>query len=279
MQKLLYPFVRFSRIIDSFPPKACIAYDFRLFLCTAGKGDIEIGKQHLMLKKNTMIYIPAGVPYRYIPDKAAPFRFIGFNFDFYNPRQENPIPIPPAVPESFLPEKLPEPDFKEKPFDIPFTLTVTETMLKFFYEINREFEQKKIFYEHFCASKLLELLYCIIRAKSLASEAHPDRINDILIYIKEHSRENFSNSELGYRFGYHKNYISRLILRSTGLPLHRYLIQCRLDNAIGMLHDTDMSISEISDAAGFPDISAFSNCFKKYIGISPSEYKKHTKYH
>ncbi|MGN0492755.1 MAG: AraC family transcriptional regulator [Acutalibacteraceae bacterium] len=275
MTKNIYPFIRFSRIISSFPQKICIAYEYRLFLCISGFGKIRIRETDLEVRKGSVVFIPSGLPYYYYPDNGDPFSFIGFNFDFNNPSHENPLPIPLAEPTDFNPAQLREPDYCIPPFDKPFILDDVPFLHHFFYEINREFSQKKLYYEHFCAAKMLELLYNIIRIQSsVSTEYSTEKTNDVLLYIQNHCSENLSNTEIGNRFGYHANYINRLIRQNTGMSLHKYLIQCRLDKVLQMLHDTDMSIGQIAEEAGFPDMPSFSKTFRQHLGVSASDYKK-----
>lgn len=275
MTKNIYPFIRFSRIISSFPQKICIAYEFRLFLCISGFGIIRVNEKDIYIKKGSVVFIPAGVPYYYYPDKDEPFTFIGFNFDFYNPNREAPLPIPLAAAGNFDLNNIREREFLVPPFDKPFILENVSFLHRFFYDINREYSQKKLYYENLCASKMMELLYNIIRIQSsVSTEYYPEKTNDVLLYVQNHCGENLSNTQIGNKFGYHANYINRLIRQNTGMSLHKYLIQCRLDKALQMLHDTDMTIGQISEQAGFPDMSSFSKTFRQHLGISASDYKK-----
>ncbi len=52
-----------------------------------------------------------------------------------------------------------------------------------------------------------------------------------------------------------------------------YLINYRLNNALSMLKETDLSVSEIALLSGFNGISYFTKTFRKVYGCSPSEYR------
>ena len=43
--------------------------------------------------------------------------------------------------------------------------------------------------------------------------------------------------------------------------------------AVALLQSTNMSIREVAEKVGMPDIKHFSKCFKKFIGHSPSQFK------
>ena len=57
-------------------------------------------------------------------------------------------------------------------------------------------------------------------------------------------------------------------------PPHHYLMQCRLQKAEYLLITSELKISEIASSCGFQDEFYFSRLFKKYIGISPLNYRK-----
>ena len=86
--------------------------------------------------------------------------------------------------------------------------------------------------------------------------------------------EGITNSSMGGVFGYHPNYISALIKKKTGMPIHQYIIYVRLLNAASLLENTALSVNEIAISCGFYDIAYFSKYFKKYFGVSPSEYRQ-----
>ena len=63
-------------------------------------------------------------------------------------------------------------------------------------------------------------------------------------------------------------------LESAGTTFHTLLNETRKDLAKKFLRDQDTSITEIAYLLGFSDNSAFSRAFKRWMGISPSQYRK-----
>ena len=53
-----------------------------------------------------------------------------------------------------------------------------------------------------------------------------------------------------------------------------YIMKLRLDHFCSLLDTTDLSISTAADRSGFINSSNFSTIFRKYMGITPSEYRK-----
>jgi AraC-like DNA-binding protein len=48
----------------------------------------------------------------------------------------------------------------------------------------------------------------------------------------------------------------------------------RLQQALQLLVETELRLSEIANTTGFADQSHFSRQFRKYIGVAPSTYRR-----
>ncbi len=59
-----------------------------------------------------------------------------------------------------------------------------------------------------------------------------------------------------------------------GCPPHDFLLKCRLEQAIRLLHDEAMNIKEIAYRCGFENASDFSRFFRKRTGFTPSSYPR-----
>mgnify|MGYP003294212068 CR=1 FL=1 len=69
-------------------------------------------------------------------------------------------------------------------------------------------------------------------------------------------------------------YFSKLFKQETGENYVEYLNRIRIEHAKQMMNESDKSIKEICFSVGFSDPNYFSRAFKKYEGISPTEYKE-----
>jgi AraC-like DNA-binding protein len=59
-----------------------------------------------------------------------------------------------------------------------------------------------------------------------------------------------------------------------GVPPGKWLLSKRLERAASLLHNTDLSITEIVFDCGFAELSHFSRAFKEQFGRSPSSYRQ-----
>ena len=65
-----------------------------------------------------------------------------------------------------------------------------------------------------------------------------------------------------------------LFKEQVGMAPTKYLIKLRIEHARELLESTNLPIEEIGLSCGYPDINFFSRVFKKYVGVSPSNYRK-----
>lgn len=60
----------------------------------------------------------------------------------------------------------------------------------------------------------------------------------------------------------------------TDMGGNDYINKFRFDKAISLMMNTDLNFTEIAEKVGFSSIHYFSIAFKKYVGETPSQYKK-----
>ena len=70
------------------------------------------------------------------------------------------------------------------------------------------------------------------------------------------------------------SYRSRGFKEKTGMTFSNYLFELRMKEAESLILRTDLTSYEIAEKVGISDPHYFSSCFKKYTGMSVSEYKK-----
>lgn len=93
-------------------------------------------------------------------------------------------------------------------------------------------------------------------------------------YIAEHSTEDISQSEVAAKTGLSPFYFSKLFKEYTGTSFPAYLSRIRVGNAISLLSDESLSITECAFSSGFQSTTAFNKVFREITGCSPREYRK-----
>lgn len=89
---------------------------------------------------------------------------------------------------------------------------------------------------------------------------------------KNYSNQDLSVTEISKQMGYSPNYIGSTFKKEFGTSINDYINKYRVIMAKELMKDSDMKMYEISYAVGYADQHYFSKVFKKYEGVSPSDY-------
>ncbi len=101
-------------------------------------------------------------------------------------------------------------------------------------------------------------------------------MRDITEYLDHNYRkESLRMRDLIDRFHVSESFLSHEFRKETGLSPKQYIVLRRIGEAQSLLESTDKSIGEIETELGFSSGVHFSATFKKYVGMSPREYRKY----
>ncbi len=129
------------------------------------------------------------------------------------------------------------------------------------------------------ANALLNLVYAKLRRRRETNERlhenNEEFIQHITRYLDEHYREPLTLQELGKQFFISQHYLSHIFKDETGLSPMKYVLYRKIGESQNLLMNTPLSIGEISHQLGFNDNCHFSTTFKKYIGLTPTQYRNH----
>lgn len=103
-------------------------------------------------------------------------------------------------------------------------------------------------------------------------------IRIVLEYCRTHFHEPISLKHLSETLHISESYISHSFSKEINISLPDYINGLRLSEAVRMLKNTNLSITEISNRAGFPTTRTFNRVFMKQYGISPTQFRKNPKY-
>jgi len=269
------PYVRFARRQErKFITEERIAPDHRIFFVEKGSAVFYLDGQACPAEKGDVFFWRSGVRYRVEQSEDAVIS--GCNFDFFHTDHTVLLPVFPVIAEQFSGEILEKAIFSDTHiFDHFCCIHNTYAMRSKLHELYEEYESKQIFYEQRCSALLKDILtLCLRILNGNQAETSAKITQNILAYIKQHYQENLTNRHFAEVFHYHPNYISQLVKEQTGLPLHRYIRNYRIHMALDLLQTTDLTISQVAEQVGVPDIHQFSKAFKQIIGVPPGSFRK-----
>ncbi|MEP7251718.1 MAG: AraC family transcriptional regulator [Ginsengibacter sp.] len=100
------------------------------------------------------------------------------------------------------------------------------------------------------------------------------RLNIAKFYMDEHFLQNPNIETIAKEAALSQFHFFRSFKQVFGATPFKYMHDKRLEHAMKRLHGKNLSISEIADECGFPDLFTFSKAFKKKYGAPPSLYLK-----
>lgn len=106
------------------------------------------------------------------------------------------------------------------------------------------------------------------------SVTHDSTVEKVKVYLLEH----FSDPELNLTqvaqvFGFNASYLSRMFKEETGHAFTDYLNGCRMEHAISLAKENQY-MYQVANQVGIPDPNYFGKCFKRYTGLTFSQYVK-----
>lgn len=109
---------------------------------------------------------------------------------------------------------------------------------------------------------------------ALGSSGRDSIIDNILQYIEHNYRENLKLGSIATLFGYNSSYLGKVFTKTTGKTFNSYIDEVRIRNSKELLLNPNYKVYEISQLVGYANVDYFHKKFKKYVGMSPAEYRK-----
>jgi AraC family transcriptional regulator len=95
-------------------------------------------------------------------------------------------------------------------------------------------------------------------------------------FIEEHLAEEISLATLAELVNLSLFHFARAFRQSFGVPPHRYHSARRMDRARILLQRPALSVTEIGVQTGFRETSSFTRAFRRFTGVTPTEYRRHS---
>lgn len=232
-------------------------YSFhQIFYCTRGGGVLCCDDIKVEIKAGTGYFIPASYPHEYYPS--------GDVWDNHW-----------IVPDGYACGQL----LSDMGFDRPrvFTLSSTKLLDHFFRNMHEALMSDRLHGNLRASGYLYSFLLELERCKNSVG-AH-NGINPAVIkcvdYIDNNYRSQITMEQLCSVSGVSKQYLCRLFRSTLDARPMEYIAKRRIQTAKELLSETDMSIEEIVEQTGFCTSSYFCKLFRRYEGITPTQFRKY----
>ena len=141
---------------------------------------------------------------------------------------------------------------------------------------------KQTDYFNSCAISLLKLLLARAFRKYQDSisfyQQNPVETMDVA-WLYRYIQLNYQTitlDQIARQFHYNRTYLSRFIHQHFQKTFSEIVTEIRISHAKEYLRKTNKRIAEIASLAGYESLNHFSRMFRKYVGMTPGEYRKTT---
>ena len=123
---------------------------------------------------------------------------------------------------------------------------------------------------------LLEIIWRVIHAEQPNGQTQNEYLMGQVIksYIDGHFREPLTLKRISAALHLSESYVSHEFKRMLGYSPMQYVLRRRIGEAQTLLISTDYSITRIAQMVGYDSQSHFNQRFSRYVGISPSRFRK-----
>lgn len=99
-------------------------------------------------------------------------------------------------------------------------------------------------------------------------------VNKVIAKIEREFHMPISVEQIAYEMGVNRSYLTESFKRYTERSIKNYIMELRIRRAKVQLSHMQLSMQQVAAMCGYSDPLYFSRVFKKYVGCSPSEYRR-----
>lgn len=103
------------------------------------------------------------------------------------------------------------------------------------------------------------------------------RMLEVVSALHVRSTERWSIVKMAKIAGMSRAAFSRHFKKTTGFAPLAYLTHLRMERARHLLTQSDDSVSEIAESAGYESVYAFSRAFKRLVGVAPRLFRQRSR--
>lgn len=217
----------------------------------SGKGTLEIYGKTFPLQSGQMFFIPPHTEMRYYPDEREPWEYVWFALTGAQAEKYGRIlgtsegnPLPPSVP-------------------FPKIVHTLRQMIDALKEGGGYFSALSAFYQ------LMEIC--------TSSAPHTTEREIRQLIDQNFTSPSFSIEGLCAEIPISHTHLLRIFKTAYGITPKKYMLQKRMELACELLSATALSVKSVAHSCGFADELHFMKTFKKFFGISATDYRKEKK--
>jgi AraC-like DNA-binding protein len=235
-----------STMVDTFHLERSDPDNHTVIYTLAGQGLLKTPDGEFFAKKNSMITVAARSPFS-IQVQTSPWKIVWFNLNNIA-RWKSLYNRQPLRPFSYR------------------AMAIFHLLGLIFHEKNRPLSETWL--------KQLEIYLDESLNKGVRTTREQDRLEDLFHTVNSRLQVTWTIERLSDMACYSKAHMHRLCQQRFARSPIQQVIFLRMARAKYLLIYTNLSISQIAEQVGYPELSNFSKRFKKSLGISPATFRK-----
>lgn len=270
----LNPHIRYAGIHNTIiiKPYCSINYDCRLFYFKNITGMLYVGDSQYQITDGTAVYFPPETHYNYVVQKTDSSRILVFNFDLTREYDHIEKGFGTGDEYNFDADCVPR---YELISELSQPIIINDPHLGDKMESCAAFFLGKSSYYTETSSSMLRLCLVEMLKNNESSNSNIPIVRAVKNYIRDnYSDPELSNNSIAAALNYHPYYLSRIMKTSTGVTLHQYILDYRIEASKNYLSTTDYDISHVAWMCGFGSTSHFIKLFRSKCGTTPYKYRK-----
>ena len=151
-----------------------------------------------------------------------------------------------------------------------------ELVAHLFRRMNREYTEKRVGWQTAVQGDFLRLTVTLSRLydfDKVKDDHGLEKIAGAAAYIEQNYSESISVASLAEMSNYSLRQFIRLFKKAYGCIPTEYIANLRMQKARELLRSKTSSVTDIALFCGYGDSNYFSRIFRKYNGMTPSEYR------
>ncbi len=216
-----------------------------------GEGFLEINGQLLMPKKGDIFLLDKHSRHKYYCTKANPWHKIFISFDGH-------------MADAFVKTYLSHGTYLYK----------CEAAKEIFLNMYQIATSDAFDYKQRHSLILHDLMKAFVVISENISAEPDDLAEKVKRILDNRLQTSYKIKTLSEELHYTNNHIINIFAGKFGITPYQYYAKQKIELAKEYLTHTQMSVTEIAELLCYADDGYFSACFKKQVGMTPSQYKK-----
>ncbi|MTH76918.1 helix-turn-helix domain-containing protein [Paracoccus aestuariivivens] len=238
----------------------------RIFVLVSGSGSIRLGQYSVMLDAPSITFVPAGETGSILFEAGAEGGALSADDTILASAMPNGalfVPVRDAIARPIIGAGIGKPEASR--------LTAMLTSIEA--ELRNHAPGAHEVVRHHLALLLIEVWRLATSLNHISRPTPRSVVRGFAHLVELHARQHWSVADYARLLGVSPDRLNTAIRRATGRSPMEFINQRLAAEAIRLLDQTALQISEIAETLGFGDPAYFSRFFKRMTGLSPRAHR------